>query len=121
MKEATNQDRLNELFDEDPRSDTSIAADLGVSKQTVSAWRTGTRSPKKDMLVRIAEKYNVTIEWLMGFDVDKHGTRQLPVVVPDSKLWLEITRHMTPDDYYMVMNAFDRTLQMMKEKGLIDK
>ena len=68
MKVATNQDRLNELFDSDPRNDTAIAVDLGVSKQTISAWRNGTRSPKKPMLLRIAEKYHVSLEWLMGFE-----------------------------------------------------
>ena len=46
MKVTTNQERLNELFDNDPRNDTAIADALGVSKQTVSMWRHGTRSPK---------------------------------------------------------------------------
>lgn len=71
MKIATSQDRLNELFDSDSRSDTAIASELGISKQTVSAWRNGTRSPKKQMIIKIAEIYHVSIEWLMGFDVDK--------------------------------------------------
>ena len=71
MKVATNQERLIELFDADPRNDSAIAADLGVSKQTISAWRNGTRSPKKPMLIEICRKFNVSIEWLMGFDVEK--------------------------------------------------
>ena len=74
MKVATNQERLNELFDADPRNDTAIAEALGVSKQTVSMWRHGTRSPKKSVLIKISELYDVSIEWLMGFDVEKAGT-----------------------------------------------
>lgn len=71
MKIATSQDRLNELFDSDARNDTAIASELGISKQTVSAWRNGTRSPKKQMIIKISKIYHVSIEWLMGFDVEK--------------------------------------------------
>lgn len=76
MKVATNQERLNELFDSDPRNDTAIAESLNVSKQTISAWRKGIRSPKKPMLIRIAEIYNVSIEWLMGFDVGRNQSEK---------------------------------------------
>ena len=68
MKNATNTERLNELFDKDPRNDSAIASDLHVSKQAICAWRAGTRSPKKSMLLQLAEMYNVDIGWLMGYD-----------------------------------------------------
>ena len=71
MKVTTSQERLNELFSADPRSDSAIAAELGVSKQALSAWRKGIRSPKKSVLILIANMYNVGIDWLMGFDVPK--------------------------------------------------
>lgn len=122
MGVSTNQERLNELFDADPRNDTAIAKVLGVSKQTISMWRHGERSPKKSMLVRIADEFNVSIEWLMGFDVDKNEMgRKLPVVIPNSEMFIKITRQMSQADYVMVMDAFDRTYKKMKEKGLIDK
>lgn len=68
-KIATNQERLNELFNADPRSDAAIADSLGVSKQTISAWRNGTRSPKRTMVNVIAQKYGVSEEWLYGWDL----------------------------------------------------
>ena len=71
MKITTFQERLNELFNSDPRSDTAIAAELDVSKQALSAWRKGTRSPKKPILIKIAQMYHVSLEWLMGFDVPR--------------------------------------------------
>ena len=74
MKITTNQERLIELFNSDPRNDTAIASDLNVSKQALSAWRKGTRSPKKSVLVEISKMYNVSLEWLMGFDVPKQAT-----------------------------------------------
>lgn len=68
VKTATSADRLNELFDRDSRNDSAIADYLHVSKQAVCAWRNGTRSPKKSMMLAIADMYNVDIGWLMGFD-----------------------------------------------------
>lgn len=66
---STNQSRLNQLFDADPRNDSAIGEALGVSKQTISAWRNGTRSPKRSMLTKIAQLYHTTEEWLLGWDV----------------------------------------------------
>ena len=71
MKVSTSQERLNQLFDSDPRTDSAIADALSVSKQTISMWRHGTRSPKKPMLVKIANMYNVDVAWVLGFEDDK--------------------------------------------------
>lgn len=76
-KVATNQERLNQLFDADPRSDSAIGEALGVSKQTISAWRNGTRSPKRSMLTLIARHYNTSEEWLLGWDLPANGAASL--------------------------------------------
>ncbi len=90
-KVASCQERINELFDSLTLTDTGIAESLGVSKQTVSAWRTGVRSPKRSMLETLSEKYRVDVAWLMGYDVPRYGEREdfdaisLPGVMPISK------------------------------------
>jgi transcriptional regulator with XRE-family HTH domain len=61
-------DRLNEVFDSDSRSDSMIAESFGISKQTISAWRNGTRSPKKSKLKEIADFYHKDTLWFFGFD-----------------------------------------------------
>jgi len=116
MKTSTNQERLNELFDADPRNDSSIAAELGVSKQTISAWRSGFRSPKKPMLIKISELYHVSIEWLMGFDVDRSASKS-PIFTPDSEKWRIIITNMTLADYEMVRDAFNRTERRLRKEG----
>ena len=62
--------RFNEISVRHPGNDTSLGAALGVSKQTISAWRTGARSPKKPHIVAIAEYFNVSIPYLMGWSDD---------------------------------------------------
>ena len=61
-------DRLNEVFDSDSRSDSMIADYFNVSKQTISAWRNGSRSPKKSKLKEIADFYHKDFAWFFGFD-----------------------------------------------------
>lgn len=119
MKTSTLQERLNELFDADSRTDTAIASELGVSKQTISAWRKGERSPKKSMILHISELYHVSIEWLMGYDVKKtFSSSRGPIFVPDSSKFAAIMQYMSVDDYKMVIDAFNRTYEKMKEKGI---
>jgi transcriptional regulator with XRE-family HTH domain len=61
-------ERLNEVFDSDPRTDSMIAESFHVSKQTISAWRTGSRSPRKSKLQEIADFYHKDIIWFFGYE-----------------------------------------------------
>ena len=119
MKVATSTERLNELFNSDARNDSSIARALGVSRQSISSWRTGVRSPKKPMLIKIAEAYNVNIEWLMGFDVERNGHDIRMIAIPDSDVFKKLLIHMDRDDYKTIMEILERTELKMKEKGLL--
>lgn len=125
MKVSTSTERINELFDSDPRNDTTIATILDVSKQTISAWRKGTRSPKKPMLIRISEEFNVSIEWLMGFDVPVRETA--PVVKADDTLQSEEIRllirglsKLTPDQLMQATNVL-RAMFQATNLGLFTK
>lgn len=73
-------ERLSVLLDEYNGNDSDIAKGLHVSKQTVSAWRSGSRSPKAPTVEAIARFFNVNIPWLMGMDVER-GTFYTSMVV----------------------------------------
>ena len=76
MKTATSTERLNKLFDADPRNDSAIADALHVSKQAICLWRNGSRSPKKSMIIKLADMYNVDVAWLMGYDEPSENQAQ---------------------------------------------
>lgn len=116
MRVATSTERLNELFAADAKNDTAIAKELNVSKQTISAWRNGTRSPKKTMIVKIAEMYHVRIEWLMGFDVDRDPNSGRSLSIPNWETFNRILLAMTPEDYDTVMEIIERTQARMKHE-----
>lgn len=99
-KITTCQARLSELFDSLPDNDSAIAKTLGVSKQTISAWKTGARSPKKPMIEHISSIFNIDIAWIMGFDV--------PMRPPDKPIALdEITKNTTlTGREYVIINLY---------------
>lgn len=72
-KVATFLERFVELLNESSFSETEIAKGLKVSKQTISAWKSGKRSPKEPTIIAISKYFHVDERWLMGFDVEKYG------------------------------------------------
>lgn len=70
-KVSTFKDRFVALCETSGKTNTELAKDLHVSNQTISAWKTGVRSPKEPAIIAIANYFGVKVEWLMGFDVNK--------------------------------------------------
>ena len=76
--------RFSDLCDHSEFNDTEIGSALSVSKQTVSAWRAGTRSPRFPMIQMIADYFGVNVGWLLGYDVDpsQPDLPDLPDIIP---------------------------------------
>ena len=74
-KVATFSERFSELVTEYTTSkglnETDLARNLDLSKQTISAWKSGKRSPKQPTVITIANFFSVSIAWLNGYDVEK--------------------------------------------------
>lgn len=47
---------------------------IGLAKSTYNNYETGEREPKSDFWIAIATRYNVTIDYLMGFSMDPQKT-----------------------------------------------
>lgn len=50
---------------------TTLAGNIGLSKQAISMYLSGKRKPKRPTVKAIAEELNVNETWLLGFDVPK--------------------------------------------------
>lgn len=48
-------------------SQKEFAASLDIGYTTYNGYETGARDPKSDFWIKVARKYNVTIDYLMGF------------------------------------------------------
>lgn len=47
-------------------SQADFAETIGTKQTTYSAWERGLQEPSIDMLIIIANKYNVTLDWLIS-------------------------------------------------------
>lgn len=45
-----------------------LAAKLGLTKSVISAYETGLRMPSYDVLIRIAQIFNVSTDFLLGIE-----------------------------------------------------
>ena len=58
--------RLRELMETPDISQAKVAEHVGVTRQAISSYSLGTSVPDIDKLVRIAEFFNVSTEYLLG-------------------------------------------------------
>lgn len=62
-------DRLSDLVEEKKKTGLSqkeIAAQIGVSSGTLSEWCSDNKTPMIDALPKVANYFNVSIDWLLG-------------------------------------------------------
>jgi len=57
---------LYQLRNEHGLSLETLADEIGVSRQAYTAWENGKREIKSDILVRLANYYNVSVDYLLG-------------------------------------------------------
>lgn len=63
--------RLRQALQDSVYSASSLARKLGLSRQTLSAYLTGTRTPKAPTLRALAQALRVSEAWLSGQDVPR--------------------------------------------------
>lgn len=71
-----------------------------------------------------AKVLHTTPAFLMGWTEDPSESepqRVIPIVVPDSARFVKLVHFMPEDDYQMVMHAFERAEERMREaEGVIE-
>lgn len=58
--------RLKDLREDHELSQNDIANLLGTTRQQVSKWETGVQMMGVDKYVKLAEYYNVSVDYLLG-------------------------------------------------------
>lgn len=65
---------LKELRESLGMTQAEFGKSVGIAKSTYNNYEKGIREPKSDFWVSVAQKYNVTIDYLMGYSDDPHRT-----------------------------------------------
>lgn len=68
---------------------TEFSKDLGVTKQKANNWMVGVCAPDLEMVGKIAKKYGLSLDWMIGGDVD---------TAPDGYVEYAIVHFDHPDD-----------------------
>lgn len=69
MKNSTFAARLRELLDQTGLTQAEFSRATGISKSSITHYLKGDWEGKQDTVYSIAQKFNVTEAWLMGYDV----------------------------------------------------
>lgn len=64
-------ERLKQIRIEKGKVQSEISEMLGINKSTYSQYENGKRTPKPETLQKIADFYSVTVDYLLGSDMDK--------------------------------------------------
>lgn len=58
---------------------TQVANHIGVRQPAVTAWETGERIPPVEKLIKLADLYDVTVDYLLGRNCNERITEKEPV------------------------------------------
>ena len=75
---------------------------IGLAKSTYNNYETGVREPKSDFWIAIAQKYNVSIDYLMGIENPQNENKPAPTngdgLAEDDKRIIELLHQLTPEN-----------------------
>jgi transcriptional regulator with XRE-family HTH domain len=85
-----------------------VSKETGISKTTFSAWKAGTYSPKLDKMQKIADYFNVSIDYLAGNEFLEMQSKD-----PVKDQMIRIFETLSPDDQKLVLEL---ALKFSKDK-----
>ena len=92
--------RIKQLRKQHSLSQEEFANKIGVSQTTVTAWETGKAEPASSIIVKIANYFNVTTDFIL--DVK---TSELPFVLGSKIKQLRRSRNLNQSEFGKILNV----------------
>lgn len=89
----TFQKRLRDLIESRGKLVQDVAEETGISKITLSRYLNNHREPDLKYVVALAQYFNVSIDWILGFSGDK-----FEVLPPQVQEFVHLFSLASPDD-----------------------
>lgn len=67
------KNRIEELRKSMKLSQSALAKKIGVTRQAISAYETDKRIPKPDIMDKLANTFNVSVPYILGYTNDREG------------------------------------------------
>lgn len=74
-----------------------IAKKLGVAKSTISMYENGQREPEFETLEALADYFNVTMDFLLGRDMNNPATAMSDGITNDERAFVERFRRLSSE------------------------
>ena len=106
--------RLKELREAKGYLQKYVADKIGVKSNTLSGYENGTRSPDPEMIVKLAELYNVTTDYLLGKSDDPNKTEEeeLEEFIDNVRVWYKDE----PESKEEKLKLFNKMFDIFKEE-----
>jgi transcriptional regulator with XRE-family HTH domain len=109
-------ERIRQLRSERSWSQDELAAHVGSDARAISRYENGRITPSLDALVRLAEVFNVSLDYLA---VDGAPRRPLHVEDPGLTEQLAQAGELSPEDRTSLLNILDALLTKTRVKAVV--
>jgi transcriptional regulator with XRE-family HTH domain len=110
------RENLNFYLKDQKKKQKDLAEYVGAKTTTVSGWTRGVSYPRADAMEKIAKFFDVPTSRLVG-DRNGNAYSDARIVVRDSDLFMKIIDELNPDEYDMVLKAFNDAEKRLRERG----
>ena len=73
------QERLSELLFEKETNPPALAKELGCNRSTLNRYLFGSRMPSVEFVIRLADNFNCTTDFILGLEDENRAQEFLPV------------------------------------------
>lgn len=99
-------ERFNELLKSRGINAVTLAKEIGVPKSIVYEWRSGARDPSLENMLRVADYFGVSLEYLTGREDEETDIEKELLVL------LRAARDISVEDHDALVNSFKSNLNI---------
>lgn len=111
--------RLRELMKKHNLTQEALANETGIARTTIGAYRTGQRTPHGEKLVKLANRFDVSADWLLGISDVKKVDAELASVCTYTGLSENAVMHLrTNENARNIINLLLENEYMITKKAL---
>lgn len=109
-------DKLKELRAINGLTQAEFAHEFSISNGTIAMWETGKRTPDIETIKRIANYFNVSVDYLVDNDEERHSVSE-----KDIKFALFHGAEGITDEMYAEVKQFAEMVKLREENKRKDK
>jgi len=115
MKITDTKSRIGELMEMYQLTQSAFCERTKIAKSALSNYLNGDRVPRQDQVSKIADAFNISAAWVMGYDVpirDPSPSDTRPIQVIDSE-WEALQDYFLLDSWgkHAVLDTINRELE----------